>query len=426
MNEQTHHHANATESSTDIQSVDPVCGMRVDAKSPHRYTFQGREFHFCSERCRERFIAAPMQYIKKAGTETSPETTSSPMHDHSHHVKGNAASGMPEHVDAPPSGTGKEESSPVIMYTCPMHPQIRRPAPGSCPICGMALEPEMPTLEEERNPELEDFTRRFWWTLPLSIVGVVLAMGGHRFLPLAPGVMSWLELALSTPVVLWAGWPFFIRCVDSIRHGSPNMWTLIGIGVAAAYLYSVLGTVAPGLFPQEFREMGRVAVYFEAASVIVSLTLLGQMLELRARSQTSAAIRSLLGLQPKTARRIRSDGTEEDVPLTDVHLGDTLRVRPGEKVPVDGVVIEGRSSIDESMLTGEPIPVEKVAGAKVIGATINGRAVLSYARKRSARRPCSLRSCRWLRRHSAAGHRCSGWPTVSHAGSCLWCSALPC
>jgi Cu+-exporting ATPase len=263
------------------------------------------------------------------------------------------------------------DGAPVI-YTCPMHPQIRRPAPGNCPICGMALEPEMPSVEEEGNPELETFTRRFWWTLPLSIVGVVIAMGGHRWMPMAPAAMSWLEFALATPVVLWAGWPFFVRCIDSIRQRSPNMWTLIGIGVAAAYVYSVLGTVVPGLFPAEFREAGRVAVYFEAASVIVSLTLLGQMLELKARSQTSAALRALLGLQPKTARRIATDGTEQDVPLTDVHIGDTLRVRPGEKVPVDGIVIEGRSSIDESMLTGEPIPIEKVAGSNVIGATING------------------------------------------------------
>jgi Cu+-exporting ATPase len=253
-----------------------------------------------------------------------------------------------------------------------MHPQIRRPAPGSCPICGMALEPELPSLEEEGNPELENFTRRFWWTLPLTAVGVALAMGGHRFVPLAPRTMSWVELVLSAPVVLWAGWPFFVRCVDSIRRRSPNMWTLIGIGVAAAFIYSVLATVAPGLFPEAFHEGGRVAVYFEAASVIVSLTLLGQMLELRARSQTSAAIRALLGLQAKTARRIRPDGAEEDIPLTDVHVDDMLRVRPGEKVPVDGIVTEGRSSVDESMLTGEPIPVEKIAGARLIGATING------------------------------------------------------
>jgi Cu+-exporting ATPase len=265
--------------------------------------------------------------------------------------------------DSPASGT---------IYTCPMHPQIRRSAPGNCPICGMALEPEMPSLDDERNPELEDFTRRFWWTLPLSVLGVAIAMGGHRFMPLPPRTMSAAELVLSTPVVLWAGWPFFVRCINSIRDRSPNMWTLIGIGVASAYVYSVLATVAPGLFPEAFREGGRVAVYFEAASVIVSLTLLGQMLELRARSRTSAALRSLLGLQAKTARRIAADGTEADIPLTDVHIGDILRVRPGEKVPVDGAVVEGRSSIDESMLTGEPMPVEKVAGARLIGATING------------------------------------------------------
>src|SRR5205809_1407159 len=238
-----------------------------------------------------------------------------------------------------PQASRAAGDSAATIYVCPMHPQIRRPSPGNCPICGMALEPEMPSVEEERNPELETFTRRFWWTLPLSIVGVVIAMGGHRWVPMSPDAMSWLELALATPVVLWAGWPFFLRCIDSIRHRSPNMWTLIGIGVAAAFVYSILGTVVPGLFPEQFREAGRVAVYFEAASVIVSLTLLGQILELKARSQTSAAIRALLGLQPKTARRIARDGTEQDVPLSDVHIGDTLRVRPGEKVPIDGVVI---------------------------------------------------------------------------------------
>ena len=257
-------------------------------------------------------------------------------------------------------------------YVCPMHPQIRRPTPGNCPICGMALEPEMPSLDEEQNPELVDFTRRFRWTLPLTIAGVALAMASHRFVPLSPQAMSWVELALAAPVVLWAGLPFFVRGWQSIIHRSPNMWTLIGLGVAAAFVYSVLATLVPGIFPDAFRAAGRVGVYFEAASAIVSLTLLGQVLELRARSQTSAAIRALLGLQPKTARRIAADGTEEDVPLVDVHVGDVLRVRPGEKVPVDGTVLEGRSSVDESMLTGEPIPVEKVAGARLIGATING------------------------------------------------------
>jgi Cu+-exporting ATPase len=292
--------------------------------------------------------------------------------EHQHHHPHHPAPADPGAPTPSPIEPAEDTAGRPTIYTCPMHPQVRRPAPGNCPICGMALEPEMPTVEEERNPELEDFTRRFWWTLPLTIVGVVLAMGGHRFIPVAPSAMSWIELALATPVVLWAGRPFFVRCIDSIRNRSPNMWTLIGIGVAAAYIYSVLATIAPGLFPSEFQHMERVAVYFEAASVIVSLTLLGQILELRARSQTSAAIRSLLGLAPKTARRIRSDGSEEDVPLASIHVGDVLRVRPGEKVPVDGVVTEGKSSIDESMLTGEPIPVEKEPGARVIGATING------------------------------------------------------
>ncbi len=286
-------------------------------------------------------------------------------HAHAGHAHGHANG-------ARPVSPSVAEQPAATVYVCPMHPQIRRPEPGYCPICGMALEPEMPTLEDERNPELEDFTRRFWSTLPLTVVGVALAMGGHRFLPLAPDAISWVELALSAPVVLWAGWPFFVRCFASIRHRSPNMWTLIGIGVAAAFVYSLLATLVPELFPEAFHEGGRVAVYFEAASVIVSLTLLGQVLELRARSQTSSAIRALLGLQPKTARRIGADGTEEDIGLVDVHVGDVLRVRPGEKVPVDGIVIEGRSSVDESMLTGEPIPVEKVAGARLIGVTING------------------------------------------------------
>ncbi len=316
--------------------TDPVCGMQVDpATTPHHATHEGGEYHFCSARCREKFVAEPARYL-------APK---------------------PEAPVAMPKGT---------IYTCPMHPQIRQEGPGTCPICGMALEPEMPSLEEEENPELKDFTRRFWWTLPLSIVVLALAMFGNRIASLDMGTRTWLELALSAPVVLWAGWPFFERCVQSIRNRSPNMWTLIGVGVASAFGYSVVATVAPGIFPDSFREHGRVGVYFEAAAVIVSLTLLGQLLELRARSKTSAAIKALLGLAPKTARRIDANGNEEDVPLEHVHVGDRLRVRPGEKVPVDGVVLEGRSSLDESMLTGEPIPVEKVAGSQVIGATLNG------------------------------------------------------
>ncbi len=317
--------------------LDPVCGMQVDPlTTTHHATHDGSDYHFCSSRCRERFVADPVKYL-------SPSTT---------------AAAVPA-----PTGT---------IYTCPMHPQIRQQGPGTCPICGMALEPEMPSLEEDDNPELRDFSRRFWWTLPLTIVVLALAMVGHRFAWLPVEARTWAELILSTPVVLWAGWPFFERCVASIRSRNPNMFTLIGIGVAAAFGYSVVATLAPDLFPASFREHGRVGVYFEAAAVIVSLTLLGQMLELRARSKTSAAIKALLGLAPKTARRINDDSSEEDIPLDHVHVGDRLRVRPGEKVPVDGTVIDGRSSVDESMLTGEPMPVEKGVDASVIGATING------------------------------------------------------
>ncbi|MGH8083849.1 MAG: heavy metal translocating P-type ATPase [Lysobacter sp.] len=318
--------------------TDPVCGMQVDpATSKHRAQHEGEDYHFCSARCRERFIADPQKYLS------------------------------PSEPDPALAGA---------TYTCPMHPEVRQIGPGTCPICGMALEPEMPSLDDEENPELRDFSRRFWWTLPLSLAVLALAMFGHYLPGLSPTARTWIELVLSTPVVLWAGWPFLERCVASIRSGNPNMFTLIGIGVTAAFAYSVVATVAPELFPASFREMGRVGVYFEAAAVIVSLTLLGQLLELRARSKTGAAIKGLLGLAPKEARRINDDGSEEDIPLTHVHVGDRLRVRPGEKVPVDGEVIEGRSSIDESMLTGEPIPVEKTVGASVIGATQNGTGAL--------------------------------------------------
>ncbi len=318
--------------------IDPVCGMSVDpAATAHHATHEGIEYHFCSARCRERFVADPEKYLSPASA--APEKTN------------------------PPAGT---------IYTCPMHPQIRQQGPGTCPICGMALEPEMPSLEDEDSPELKDFTRRFWWTLPLTVIVLALAMLGHRIAFLSTEARTWIELMLSAPVVLWAGWPFFERCVQSIGNRSPNMWTLIGIGVAAAFGYSVVATLAPGLFPDSFREHGRVGVYYEAAAVIVSLTLLGQLLELKARSKTSAAIKALLGLAPKTARRINDAGVDEDIPLDHVHTGDRLRVRPGEKIPVDGTVLEGRSSIDESMLTGEPIPVEKEKGDKVIGATLNG------------------------------------------------------
>ena len=309
--------------------TDPVCGMQVADDSPRRFEFDGTTYFFCSDHCQKKFSAQPAKYLQ-------PKPAAPPGDDRT--------------------------------YTCPMHPEVRQVGPGTCPKCGMALEPEMPSLEEGENPELVDFRRRFWWTLPLTAVVTYLGMT-HT----GP---NWVQLVLATPVVLWAGWPFFERCVASIRTRNPNMWTLIGTGVAAAYVYSVVATIAPGAFPPGFAAHGQVAVYFEAAAVIVSLTLMGQLLELRARSQTSAAIRALLGLAPRTARRIRDDGTEEDIELTHVHVGDKLRVRPGEKVPVDGVVLEGRSSVDESMITGESMPVEKGPGERVIGATVNASGAL--------------------------------------------------
>ena len=319
---------------------DPVCGMDVDAATtPHHAQHDGANYYFCSAGCRDKFVADPQRYRAPALLETKP-----------------ALAGA--------------------IYTCPMHPEIRQSGPGTCPICGMALEPEMPTLNDEENPELRDFSRRFWWTLPLTAIVLVLAMLGHRMTGLSATLRTWVELALSAPVVLWAGWPIFQRCAQSFSNRSPNMWTLIGIGVGAAFGYSVVATLAPSVFPASFQEHGRVGVYYEAAAVIVSLTLLGQLLELRARSKTSAAIKALLGLAPKTARRLNDDGTEGDIPLELVHVGDRLRVRPGEKVPVDGEVVEGRSTVDESMLTGEPIPVEKAAGNRVIGATLNGTGAL--------------------------------------------------
>jgi P-type Cu+ transporter len=257
-----------------------------------------------------------------------------------------------------------------------MHPEIVRDTPGHCPICGMALEPLMPSAGEDEIPELRDFSRRFWWTLPLTLVTLGLAMLGHRTTILSPVERSWLELGLSAPVVVWAGWPFFVRWALSIATRNPNMWTLIGTGVGAAFLYSVAATVVPDWFPESFREHGRVGVYFEAAAVIVSLTLLGQVLELRARSSTSAAIKALLRLAPPTARRLRDDGSDEEIALDQVQAGDRLRVRPGDKVPVDGVVLEGNSSVDESLLTGESLPVGKKPGDRLIGATQNAHGSL--------------------------------------------------
>jgi Cu+-exporting ATPase len=288
---------------------------------------------------------------------------------------GTSANESPPNSNPVPAATGS-------VYTCPMHPEVRQDHPGNCPKCGMTLEPVMPSLEDDDNPELRDFQHRFWWTLPLTVIVFALAMFGERLQLMDMRTQSWVELVLASPIVLWAGWPFFTRGWQSVVNRSPNMWTLIGLGTGAAYVYSLAATVAPQAFPDSFISMGRVAVYFEAAAVIISLTLLGQVMELKARSQTSAAIKSLLGLAPKTARRIRPDGTEEDVALTNVHIGDLLRIRPGEKVPVDGVVTEGGSAVDESMLTGEPLPVSKRVGDKVIGATLNtGGALVMRAEK---------------------------------------------
>jgi len=327
-----------------LTARDPVCGMNVDrASARHFLKHEGQKHYFCSAGCKAKFEAEPEKYL---GDRPAPE----PM----------------------PAGT---------QYTCPMHPEIVRDGPGDCPICGMALEPMTPSLDDGPNPELIDFTRRLWVSAVLSIPLLVITMGPMVGLPVRDWIgertAAWLELTLATPVVLWAALPFFRRGWASIVNRSPNMWTLISIGVATAYLYSVFATLFPDVFPHQFRgHGGSVPVYFEAAAVIVALVFLGQVLELRARERTGSAIRALLDLAPKTARRIGKDGTEADVPLDEVKTGDLLRIRPGESVPVDGVVTEGRSSVDESMITGEPVPVEKTEGDTVTGGTLNRNGAL--------------------------------------------------
>jgi Cu+-exporting ATPase len=328
----------APPSSAAKTALDPVCGMNVDPHATaHRAEHQGHPYYFCSAGCRSKFVADPQKYLG-----------------------------------------GKIQTQPVAegaIYTCPMHPQIRQPGPGSCPICGMALEPELASADAEPNPELVDMTRRFWIGLVLSLPVVLLEMGGHLMGAHAwieQRASNWIQFALAAPVVLWAGWPFFVRGWQSLRTRNLNMFTLIALGTGVAYLYSVIATLAPGLFPQAFRgHDGAVAVYFEAAAVITVLVLLGQVLELRAREQTSGAIRALLDLAPKTARRLKADGSDEEIAVDMIAVGDRLRLRPGEKVPVDGEIIEGHSTLDESLVTGESMPVSKTVGAKVIGGTLN-------------------------------------------------------
>jgi Cu+-exporting ATPase len=342
------------------------------------YEYKGEMYFFCNTHCLDKFKADPEAFLDHSST-SQPQAMEGvkyicPMDPE-------VASDKPG--ACPKCGMALEAEMPVapltkIEYTCPMHPEIVRDEPGSCPICGMALEPRTVTLEEAPNPELADMTRRFWWSLVLTLPVFLLAMS--EMIPgqpvqhaLSPRLINWIQFLLATPVVLWGGWPFFQRGWASIINRSPNMFTLIAIGTGAAYIFSIVALLLPGIFPASFRgHGGEVAVYFEAAAVITTLVLLGQVLELRARSQTSSAIKMLLGLAPKTARILRSDGSEEDIPLDLVHPGDQLRVRPGEKIPVDGVVVEGRSSVDESMVTGEPIPVEKTHGSKVTGGTVNG------------------------------------------------------
>jgi len=329
-----HHHAPAEGS-----MLDPVCGMTVDPHTAkHRAEYKGHPYYFCSAGCRTKFVATPEKYL----------------------------AGKAQPAEPVPEGT---------IYTCPMHPQIRQVGPGSCPICGMALEPEIATADTGPNPELIDMTRRFWIGLVLTLPVLALEMGGHLtnlHMLLGKTTSNWLQFALATPVVLWAGWPFFVRGWQSLLTRNLNMFTLIAMGVGVAWVYSVVAVVTPGAFPSAFRDTeGAVAVYFEAAAVITVLVLLGQVLELRAREATSGAIKALLDLAPKTARRVKDDGSDEEVSLDTVQVGDKLRVRPGDKVPVDGVVLEGRSQLDESMVTGESMPVTKEKDSRVIGGTIN-------------------------------------------------------
>jgi Cu+-exporting ATPase len=383
-----------------LEHTDPVCGMKVlPEKAKGKSNYQGKDYYFCSEKCKIKFDANPDSYLQK--------------------------SSLPQKIE-----------SKDVEYTCPMHPQIRQMGPGTCPICGMALEPSTISLEhEEDNTEYLDMRRRFWVSVGLSVPLLILTMGARNLISsmTIQSYLGYVELLLATPVVLWCGWPFYERFWQSIKNRSPNMFTLIGLGVSVAYGFSLIALFFPKLFPASFQDSmtGGVGLYFEPAAVIISLVLLGQVLELKARGQTGAAIRALLGLSPKTARRIKADGTEEEISIEAIVVGDELKVRPGEKIPVDGVVVSGNSSVDESMVTGESIPSEKSKDAKVVGATMNGTGSLliraekigkdtllsqivqmvSEAQRSTRRSSCGLFcTCRYFNCTSFCGAVGSIWP----------------
>jgi P-type Cu+ transporter len=373
------------------KTIDPVCGMTVDpAYAAGEWEYKGEHYYFCNPSCLKKFQASPEAYLSPEAAAPVPVPAAGPAGTQ-YICPMDPEVRRDKPGSCPKCGMALEpdlSTTPAtrVEYTCPMHPEIVRDTPGSCPICGMALEPRTVSLDDRPNPELVDMTRRFWMAAALGLPVFLLAMGD---MALGMGLggridmraTNWIGLACATPVVIWAGWPFVERAWASIVNRSPNMFTLIGMGVGAAYLFSAAGTLAPGIFPDGFRIHGVVETYFDTAVVITVLVLLGQVLELRARSRTSAAIKQLLGLAPKTARVIR-DGREDDIPLQHVVVGDTIRVRPGEKIPVDGTVVDGRSSVDESMVTGEPIPVEKESGARVTGGTINGTGSLTMRAER--------------------------------------------
>ncbi|MEZ4341362.1 MAG: HAD-IC family P-type ATPase [Nitrospirales bacterium] len=377
------------------QVKDPVCGMMVNPlNAAGQFEHAGTMYYFCNPRCQEKFSHDPEGYLTGKHRQTMDTEPAKPGATYICPMCPGVES--PKPAACPKCGMALEPEAPTepatrTEYVCPMHPEVVQDRPGSCPKCGMALEPREIELEEEDNPELTDMTRRFWvglfLTLPIFFLAMSEMIPGKPVQELfSPSALSWVQWILATPVVLWCGWPFFQRGWASVVHRSLNMFTLIGLGTGTAYIYSTVATLAPDLFPDSFRgEGGEVAVYFEAAAVITVLVLLGQILELRARSRTGTAIKALLGLAPKIARRLNKDGSEEEVPVKDLQPGDTLRIRPGEKIPIDGVALEGQSAVDESMITGEAIPVEKTSGSQVTGGTVNGTGTLVMKTERVGR-----------------------------------------